>query len=129
MEKNYRIQIYDDDEFRKLVEKLNALYPALDRWKFTTARKAHEDEFGDSIQEGATYFKRQYDVAWDAVLKLSRNSMEMLLFCIFNGNFQLQKHCEELVKEEREKLAEEHEKHSPLKQVLGEDYKKFFNSH
>ena len=115
------MQIFSDNELRELVEKLNALYSDFYQWRFTTARKKHQDEFGDEIAEGEVYFKREYGSAWDEVLKLSRGSMEKMLYCVFNGNFRLEKICEELVKEKRKRLIEAHEKYSPLKHLLGKD--------
>ena len=68
------MQIYNDDELRKLVEKLNGLYPSFYEWRLTKARKEHEDEFGDKILEGQLYFKREllqeftntlFDAGWN----------------------------------------------------------------
>ncbi len=115
------MQIYNDDELRKLLEKLNAPFSGFYQWEFTKARKEHEDEFGDEIAVGEVYFKRKYGLAWDAVLKLSRDSMEKMLYCVFNGNFLLEDICEELVKEKKERLAEAYEKISPLKHLMGKD--------
>ncbi len=53
------MQIYNDNELRELVEKLNALYSSFDEWRFTKARKEHTDEFGDKITEGEVYFKQR----------------------------------------------------------------------
>ena len=112
------MQIYNENELRELVEKLNASYSDFAEWKFTKARKEHKDEVGDKIAEGEYYFKRQHGPAWDDVLKLSRDSMEKMLFCIFDGNFRLQRYCEDLVEEKRKKLYENHLKHSPARHLV-----------
>ena len=97
----HRWEIYSEEESQRLVWMLNALYFGspyfgFDGWKPTKARKNHEDAFGDEIQEGEMYFKRQYYQAWDSVLKLSRRSMDKLLFAVYGGNTDLEKFCEKL---------------------------------
>ena len=88
---------------------LNALYFDIYDffvWRAIVARKEHEDEFGVVVKNGETYYKRQYGNAFDGVDKLSRQSMERLIFLLFDGNFQLQKWCEAMLKE-KERLYKE----------------------
>ncbi len=110
--------IYPDKVFNDYLRKLNALYSMYDRWEHTVARKDHDDEFGAHIKPREIYFKRQYGAAWDEVLKLSRRSMEMMIFWIFNGNFGLEESCQKVVDEERRYISEIHQKVSPAKEFL-----------
>ncbi len=111
------MQIYSQTELRDLVDALNALHPPFDQWKYTNSRKGHEDEFGAIIQNGDVYFKREHG-GYDQALKLSRDSMEKLVFCIFDGNLGLLAMCKRLVEEYQEAVAEDHRKHSPLPGLL-----------
>lgn len=112
----HHFQIYDDDELDDYVKKLNALYTWPDQgWRKTQARKDHVDEFGDRVVDGESYFKREYGPAWDDVLKLSRTSIEKLLFCVFSGNFGLQGMCDRLIDDQQRQLAEAHAKFAPLR--------------
>ena len=114
------MQIYNDKELSDFVKKLNALYSDHDGWTFITARKDYQDEFGSKVYRGQIYFKRQYGVAYDDVLKLSRNSMELLIYCLFNGNFTLQHFCEKLIMEENKRLSENFKKFSPVDKLFND---------
>ena len=103
------MNIYNDEQFSRLFSMLNALYfdsSDFFVWRAVVARKEHEDEFGVVVKNGETYYKRQYGNAFDGVDKLSRQSMERLIFLLFNGNFHLQKWCETILKE-KERLYKE----------------------
>jgi len=103
------MNIFDDEQFSKLFAMLNALYfdsSDFFVWRAVVARKEHEDEFGITVRSGEKYYKQEYGSAFDEVNKLSRQSMEHLLFLLFNGNFQLQKWCEAMLKE-KERLYKE----------------------
>jgi len=113
------MQIYDDKQLHELVEKLNAIGSSFNEWRLTKARKHHEDEFGDEIEKDQFYFKKQYGEAFDEVLKLSRASMEMLLFCLFSGNFAFESMCERWVEENRKRLRENLLAYDPLRMTLG----------
>ena len=112
------MQIYDDKRLHELVEKLNAIGSSFNEWSLTKARKQHDDEFNYTIEEGQLYFNKQYGCGYDEVLKLSRTSMEMLLFCLFNGNSTFERMCERLVEENRKRLREDHMAYSPLGMIL-----------
>ncbi len=113
------MQIYDDKQLHELVEKLNAIGSSFNEWRWTKARKQHDDEFNDIIEADQFYFKKQYGCGYDEVLKLSRASMEMLLFCLFNGNFAFERMCERWVEENKKRLREEIMAHDPLRMILG----------
>jgi hypothetical protein len=61
------------------LQRLNALTPVW-QWCSTGARKDHEDIFGVEIKRGEIYFKKQVGPAFGSVEKLSRVSMEKLLY-------------------------------------------------
>ena len=103
------MDIYNDEQFSRLFAMLNALYfDTYDffTWRDVVAQKEHKDEFGAVIGSGETYYKRKYGDSYDEVNKLSRKSMEHLLFLLFNGNFKLQKWCGQLV-DEKERINKE----------------------
>ena len=88
--------IYSDEEFGKMVEELNSFNRNF-KWRATQARKEHEDLFGDIINEHQIYFKRE-GLAYHDVIKLSRCSMELLLYAVFHNNFFLHTLSEEIIK-------------------------------
>jgi hypothetical protein len=51
-------------------------------WQPTNARKDHVDLFGELINYGDTYFKKKDESRHGVVIKLSRNSMEKVLFAV-----------------------------------------------
>lgn len=94
-----------DAEFNVDVKRLNALIRRdSSQWQYTQARKDHEDFFGVEIKIGESYFKRQYGAAYDDVLKLSRLSMERLLFAVFAGNSHLEYSSDQLLQKQRAEL-------------------------
>ena len=101
-----------------MVEKLNALNHPTFPWQWTQARKEHEDLFGETIQDGETYFKREIGAAWDSVIKLSRLSMERLLYALFSANLGLQEVGEEIAQQRQEELLEAHRRFSPVEALF-----------
>jgi hypothetical protein len=70
---------FSDKEFAELVRKLNALTHPAFQWRWTRARKEHEDIFGETIHRREEYFKREVGVAWGNDIKVSRISMERIV--------------------------------------------------
>jgi len=93
-----------EEDFGKDLRRFNALISKFPSWKPTKARKKHTDKFGKKIEEGEVYFKRSYGLG-DDVLKLSRESMEQVLFVIFFRNSGLSDLADELIKERMEELT------------------------
>ena len=112
--------MYSEEDFEKYLGRLNALTSEYTPWQHTKARKEHEDEFGDIIKEGEIYFKRSYGGGYDAVLKLSRRSMEILIDCVFNDNFFLESIADKIKEARWERLKNEHARYSPLSKLFGE---------
>lgn len=98
-------QTYSDDELQRYVELLNTLYHPWYGWRLVSARKDHHDLFGDQISERELYYKRRYHPAWDAVVKVSRRSMDALIYCLFGTNLELERLTKDL---ERERWEEFH---------------------
>lgn len=103
-------EYYTEEEFKEMVEKLNALMPRLSPWQWTHARKEHEDLFGEMVKPGDYYFKRKDGPAYGDVIKLSRLSMERLLVALFSGNFPLAQLAQENHEARLEWLARERAK-------------------
>jgi hypothetical protein len=99
------VLIYTDEQFEKYLKRLNALGNPYSNWSYIQARKVHVDELGDQILNGEIYFKRSYGVAYNDVFKLSRRSMDKVLFLLFNGNFYLQTIADQFIMKEFEKLS------------------------
>jgi hypothetical protein len=68
--------------------------------------------------QGEVYFKRQIGPAWDEMIKLSRLSMERLLFAFFNANSGLEKLAEQLNEERLARWREAPQRASPVTALL-----------
>ena len=68
-----------------MVSRINAFASEYSPWKYTHARKEHQDLFGDVIKPGEYYFKHGSGPAFDDVIKLSAPSMEKLCFALFES--------------------------------------------
>jgi hypothetical protein len=121
MPRQYWERYFSDEEFREMVEKLNALTPFAFPWQPTTARKAHEDHFGEAIQDGEVYFKRQVGAGWSDAIKLSRLSMERMLDALFSANPGLEGIAERIHEARQEEMREAHQRYSPLNALFRED--------
>jgi hypothetical protein len=100
------IRYYKEDDFHAMVRKLNALCGSSFEWNYTQARKRHEDHFGEMIERGDIYFKRDLGGSFGNELKLSYDSMERLLFAVFASNFSLQRLAERIIEDEIKELRE-----------------------
>ena len=76
---------YSEKELHQMVSRINAFASEYSPWKFTHARKEHQDLFGDVIKPGEYYFKHGSGPAFDDVIKLSASSMEKLCFAVFES--------------------------------------------
>jgi len=81
-------QIYTDAELSNLVAKLNLFYTDFSPWRPTSARKHHQDLFGEEICEGETYYERHAGAAFHDVIKLSALSMGRLVYCLTYCNYR-----------------------------------------
>lgn len=93
-----------DKEFNLYLDRLNSLLKYDFEWQYTQARKDHKDMFDVEIKEGENYFKRPYGASYDAVLKLSRLSMERLLYAVFAGNCNLEYLSDKLIRKQAEDI-------------------------
>jgi len=71
---------YSEKEPHEMVDRINAFSSEYAPWKFTQARKEHQDLFGEVIKRGDHYFKYGRGPAFDNVVKQSAFSMERLCF-------------------------------------------------
>ena len=78
-------QYYSEKELHEMVNRINAFASDYSGWKFTHARKEHQDLFGEIIKPGEYYFKHGSGPAFDDVIKLSALSMEKLCFALFES--------------------------------------------
>ena len=76
---------YDEDKFQELLGGVNGALgaPEMPGFKWTTARKEHEDLFGDIIRPNEDYLKRErLGLGWGQEIKLSVRSMDKLLLAL-----------------------------------------------
>ncbi len=107
----------NEDEFREDFERLNAV-TSEPLWQPTKARKEHEDLFGVRIASGEIYYKRRVGSAWDAAIRLSRQSIERLLYALLQANPLLQELADEIHEARLERLREMHARYSPLRTLM-----------
>jgi hypothetical protein len=69
-----------EDAFWKAFERYNALNGSGFRWETPTAAKEHVDLFGVVIKDNELYFRKQNSGNAYAAQKLSRSSMEKVLY-------------------------------------------------
>lgn len=77
---------FSEDEFESKLQALNAALgsPLTSVFEWTTARKQHEDLFGDIIKTGDAYLKRERNsLGWGQELKVSTQSM-VSIFLVMN---------------------------------------------
>lgn len=108
----------EDKDLHEKVKRLNALMPEYDPWRWTRARKEHQDLFGRKVQPYQYYFKRQSGPGWHEVIKLSRESMELLLYALFDGNPNLRQMADRINEIRLERLCEEHARCSPVDRLF-----------
>lgn len=99
------LYLRNEDGFWEDFNRFNALFEG-HRWQPTDARKDHEDEFGNRIQDGETYFSRDIGPGWADKAKLSRRSMEVLLRCILWSNPRGKMVAEELKRVDQDQLRQ-----------------------
>jgi len=87
-----------------MVNRINAFASEYSPWKFTHARKEHQDLFGDVIKPGEYYFKHGSGPAWDNVIKLSASSMEKLCFALFESAIFLKPIADQILKRRQKKM-------------------------
>lgn len=86
---------------------LNALMPENWGWRPVTAKKRHDDLFGDEVRGGHTYYVRRAGAGFAEVLKLSQGSMDRVLVATFFGNHGLRDAAEAEMRRREAKLMEE----------------------
>jgi len=95
---------YSEKELHEMVNRINAFASDYSRWKFTHARKEHQDLFGEVIKPGEYYFKHGSGPAFDDVIKLSALSMEKLCFALFESAIFLRPLADQILKRRQKKM-------------------------
>lgn len=93
-----------NDAFEVALDRLNAICGLGSRWQQTTSVKKHIDVFGVEVRRGEKYYKRQYSDSFSATLKLSRQSMDRLLFVTTHTCPTLEQFADLLLDEQRSRL-------------------------
>ena len=97
-------QFYDDAELFEHLKRVNSLLGSKDEFEQTTAKKAQTDIFGIKISFGETYYKRNISQAYGTDVKLSRATMERLLYAFFENNHRLKKLADKLYENEIQEI-------------------------
>jgi len=95
---------YSEKELHEMVDRINAFASEYSPWKFTHARKEHQDLFGDVIKPGEYYFKHGSGPAFDDVIKLSAPSMEKLCFALFESAVFLRPIADQFLKQRQKRM-------------------------
>ena len=95
---------YSEKELHEMVDRINAFGIDYSPWKFTHARKEHQDLFGEVIKPGEHYFKCQRGPAFDDVVKLSALSMEKLCFALFESAVFLKPLANQILKQRQRRM-------------------------
>jgi hypothetical protein len=105
MEKSY---FESTEKFWDALRQFNVLYGGfLFEWKPTTARKEHEDLFNVRVEPGDTYFRKDVaGLSYDSALKLSRPSMEKLLYAVIGVNPSLGTDLQELLDQKMKDMSQ-----------------------
>jgi len=89
---------FEGERLNDYVDALSYLYPS-GGWESCRAAKEHLDLLGDKIEDRDFYFKLKVGDGWHEVIRLSRRSMDCLLFALFgHRNWVLQEVLGELRK-------------------------------
>ena len=97
-------QYYSEKELHEMVNRINAFASDYSGWKFTHARKEHQDLFGAVIKPGEYYFKHGSGPAFDDVIKLSASSMERLCFALFESTVFLKPIADRILKQRQKRM-------------------------
>ena len=87
-----------------MVDRINAFASEYSPWKFTQARKEHQDLFGEVINPGEYYFKHGSGPAFDDVIKLSASSMEKLCFAVFESAVFLKPMADRILEKRQKRM-------------------------
>jgi hypothetical protein len=115
------LEEYYPEEFDDMLDKLNALNPSAFPWQRTKARKEHKDLFGETIRDDEVYFKRQVGAGWGDDIKLSRLSMERVLYALFSLNPGLERLAEEVIEARLKQRLEAHRRSSPMNSLFRDE--------
>tara|TARA_B110000008_G_C16899984_1_gene536355 strand:- start:295 stop:1080 length:786 start_codon:yes stop_codon:yes gene_type:complete len=96
-----RAESFTNEDLNKNIHRFNSLLRLQDRYKYTSARKGHIDEFNDEVKSGDVYFTREEYVNWYPS-KLSRTSMYKLTELVFNNMPQLKKIADRNIQKQQE---------------------------
>ena len=97
-------QYYSEKELHEMVNRINAFASDYSPWKFTNARKEHQDLFGEVIKPGEHYFKHERGSAFDDVVKLSALSMEKLCFALFESAVFLKPIADQILEQRQKRM-------------------------
>jgi len=101
----YQATYTKEEEFWEAFRQFNTLFD-FDGWSSHKANKEHTDEFGQIIKEGETYFSRSHGQGWGQKLKLSWNSMDLLLTLVMFNNQTTQAIASNLLEAQLDRIRE-----------------------
>lgn len=103
-----------NEQINSLIRKLNACYPDYFQWAQKKAQKKHIDMFGQQINDGDHYYRAKTDNNYSNDLKLTKSSMERMLYAIFANAPEWGKQAEEKISAKQNEIRDIIEKLRPL---------------
>lgn len=88
-----------EEDFTKYLEKFNGLFSEYSEWHPTRANKEHKDDFGNDIEYGEIYYKREYGAGYHQVFKISGKSLAIIFQILFWQNRSFEDFAEHGAKE------------------------------
>ena len=106
MIENNKSELYSSDEdFERDLERLNAFENPYTPWRSLVGRKDHVDEFGEAIEKGEVHYVKEVGASsFTSPLRLSRSSIEKVLYVAVHLNPGIQALGDKLVKRTRDEL-------------------------
>jgi len=96
--KREKRNLYNSDEdFWRDLDRLNALDNPYLPWRAVEARKSHIDEFGDTVAEREIHYVKDAGRAFTPAFRLSRSSMEKVLYVAVHLNPTIQELADKLI--------------------------------
>jgi len=112
--KSAKRNLYNSDEdFWRDLDRLNALDNPYLPWRAVEARKSHIDEFGDAVENGEVHYVKDAGRAFTPPFRLSRSSMEKVLYVAVRLNPTIQGLADKLIKKAEDELFSHLDQQTP----------------
>ncbi|QVN19583.1 hypothetical protein [Burkholderia pyrrocinia] len=93
-----------DEDFWRDLDRLNALDNPYLPWRAVEARKSHIDAFGDTVAVREIHFVKDAGRAFTPAFRLSRSSMEKVLYVAVHLNPTIQGLADKLIQKSEDEF-------------------------